>query len=405
VKVLQLSARLPYPLTDGGAMGIYHLARSVAFEGHDVTFLSFPSPDPKETKEAIAAMSQFCRVQLVSKALPGRVPTLIRTTFRGAYPIERRMMPEMYRAIEELLTKEKFDVVHLDHSHVGKYGLWIKQKFGIPVVLRQHNFETLLYDRFAEQAPNVLTRTVARVHAKRLRIEETTILRGVDAVAAITEEDVVLMRQVAPNAKYSVVPAGVDTDFFQPTSQDQEVENKILWVGGLDWEPNLDGVTWFLKEIFPRIHRSIPEVRMDIVGSGGDRVEQVVTQYQGRIRILGRVPDIREHLAVASVMVVPLRIGGGMRLKLLDFFASGKAVVSTRIGAEGNAATDSAEVLLRDEPEAFARAVVDLLRNREQRAALGKLARRLVEARYSWNRVGEMLVAVYQKAIEEHHKN
>jgi glycosyltransferase involved in cell wall biosynthesis len=399
VKILQLSARLPYPLTDGGAIGIYHLARSIAEKGNDVTFVSFPLDDVTKTNEAIDLLSMFCKVRLVSKPLPSRFRTLVRTVFKGAYPIERRMMSEMFELLEHILTTESFDIVHLDHSHVGKYGLWIKRRFGLPVILRQHNFETSIYDRFAQNEKNTFKRLIALLHAKRLRVEETRILRGVDAVAAITSEDVALMREVAPDVRYRVIPAGVDVEYFKPDDKIPSLENEILWVGGMEWEPNRDALAYFLDKILPRIAERLPKFVFDVVGSGTDRLKSLGV-YGDRIRLHGIVPDIRPFVLQAGVIVVPLRVGGGMRVKLLEFFAMGKAVVATPIAAEGNKSIDNKEVILQANPFEFADAVIDLLGDVSKRSLLGANARRLVEAQYSWQHIGKQLCALYAETLQ-----
>jgi glycosyltransferase involved in cell wall biosynthesis len=320
--------------------------------------------------------------------------------FSGAYPIERRMMPEMFELLEKLLTSNAYDIVHLDASHMGKYGLWIKERFGLPVILRQHNFETLIYRRFAANTKNTLFKIIAQVHAKRMLAEEMRFLRGVDSVVAISFEDERLMKPIAPNTKFSVIPAGVDTDYFVPQSI-ESVENKILWVGGVDWDPNLDAIEFFAKEIFPLIVKVVPEATFDIVGEKTDHLQHLIASGNTNIRLHGRVPDIRPFMAKSVVMICPLRVGGGMRLKLLDFFAAGKAVVSTHIGAEGNAARDDEHILLRDDKESFAEAVIMLLKDENLRKQLGANARALAEQEYSWDSIGKRFCEVYEKVLSE----
>lgn len=397
--ILQLAARLPYPLHDGGATGIYKIAESVAREGHQVTFVSFPHDDAEISKAAVIEMSKFVSIHLTSKPLPPTNLVLLKTLFKGAYPIERRMMAEMFTLIERLMNENTYDIVHIDHAHMGKYGLWMKEKWNIPIVLREHNYETLIYERFADNTKNPLKKLIARIHAKRLRKEEANFIRSFDATIPITLQDEELMRRDAPNATYYTIPAGVDTDYYQPSEQAKEVSNSILWIGGTNWLPNQDAIEYFAKEIFPLVVKSVPDATFDIVGEGTDRLQPLVGQWVDKIRLHGRVPDIRPFMERSAVMICPLRVGGGMRLKLLDFFASGKAVVSTSVGAEGNMACDGEEILLRDDAISFAQGVVELLSNSDLRRALGANARRLVEEEYSWQSVGKRFCEVYEKVI------
>ncbi len=396
--ILQLAPRMPWPLTDGGAIGIFNITKSLAELGHSITLVTFPLENKDETREAAEALSKYAKVELVSRSLPARWKVLLRTLFRGAYPIERRMMPEMFVRLKQILERERFDIVHLDHSHMGKYGLWIKQKYGLPVVLREHNFEALIYERFASTEPNPLKRLVAKIHGQRLKQEEIHFLNSFDAIAAITEADAAIMRKHAPNAALKVIPAGVDTEYFHPRDLAED-EDRILWVGSLEWDPNYDAVRYFLTSIFPLIQKQRPHVQFDVIGKNSERLRRFAAPFGDRVQLLGRVPDVRDYLARSAVLVVPLRIGGGMRLKLLDFFASGKAVVATTIAAEGNLGRDNFELRIADTPAEFASSVVTLLVASALRKSLGNAARSLVEREYSWQVIGERFEQLYSDCL------
>ncbi|MFI5200837.1 MAG: glycosyltransferase family 4 protein [Candidatus Kapaibacterium sp.] len=393
--ILQLTPRMPYPLTDGGAIGIYNITKSLAELGHKITLVTFPLEDEVETREAVEAISKYAKVEMVSKPLPARWKVLLRTTFRGAYPIERRMMPEMFALLKQLMAREKFDIVHVDHAHMGKYGLWLKQEYSLPIVLREHNFEALIYERFSKTEPNPIKAFIARIHGKRLKRQEVEFLKHFDAIAAITQDDAKIMRNYAPDANIHIIPAGVDTEYFRPTTQPEDPD-KLLWVGSLEWDPNYDAVRYFLTEIFPLVLDRRPTTKFDVIGTDSDRVRKLTAGFGNRVRLLGRVPDVRDFLAHSAVLVVPLRIGGGMRLKLLDFFAAGKASVATSIAAEGNIAQHGRELLIADTPESFAGGVLELLSNEELRRALGTSGRELVMREYSWKKIAKDLTGLYE---------
>ncbi|HEX5315662.1 MAG TPA: glycosyltransferase family 4 protein, partial [Candidatus Kapabacteria bacterium] len=349
MNILQLTPRMPWPLNDGGAIGIFNITKSLAELGHTITLVTFPLDSASETEEAVNNLSRYAKVELVSRPLPPRWKVLLRTMFRGAYPIERRMMPEMFALLKKImeftplsqqgegLGVRPFDIVHVDHAHMGKYGLWLKKHYGMPIVLREHNFEALIYERFAKTEPNPFKRLIAAIHGARLKWEEIHFLKNFDAIAAITNEDAAIMRRVAPDANIHIIPAGVDTEYFRPSNQPED-PNQILWIGSLAWDPNYDAVRYFLTSVFPLILRERPEAKFDIIGTDSHRISKLAGGFGDRVQIHGFVPDVRDYLAHSAVLVVPLRIGGGMRLKLLDFFAAGKAVVATSIAAEGNLA-------------------------------------------------------------------
>jgi polysaccharide biosynthesis protein PslH len=404
LRILQLSPRLPYPLMDGGVISVYRLAESTAKLGEQITFVTYPDRDPALNAEARSAIEPIMRLELVSKPMPSRKAMLLRTMFRGAYPIERRMMPEMYALIEKLIEEQQYDIVHIDHAHMGKYGLWIKERFGLPVILREHNYETLIYQRYAKNERNPFKKFVARMHGRRLKKEEFRFIRGLDATSPITPEDEALMRIGVPDAWYETVPAGVDDEYFSPRSA-QEDPATIMWVGGMNWAPNKDAVYYFAREVFPLVRKRYPNARFEVVGVKTETLEDLKKELGDAIALHGRVDDIRPYVERATVMICPLRVGGGMRLKLLDFFAMGKAVVSTSIGAEGNIACNDMHILIRDTPQDFAEGLMRLIDSPQERKRLGAHARQLVENEYSWESVGRRFIELYRKVIERHRGN
>lgn len=385
---------MPYPLTDGGAIGIFKATEATSKAGADITFVAYPEKDADVTREGVQRLSEFATVHLCSKLLPSRPVTLARTIFKGAYPVERRMMKPMFELLASIVEQNSFDLMHVDHSHMGKYALWMKEMYGLPYVLRQHNFESQIYERFARTQKNPVVRRLSEVHGKRLRQEEIVFIREAMHVVAITEEDKELMREAVPQQNFTVIPAGVDTEYFIP-SQSPVDPMAILWIGGMGWDPNREALDYFLREIWPLALKQYPPLHLDLVGEGTDRYE-VPADLRSSVKAYGRVPDIRPYLANAGVMVVPLRAGGGMRLKILDFFAAGKAVVSTSLGAEGNLARDGEHLLLADTPEDFMREIVTLIEDPALRSKLGNSARKLVEDHYSWRIIGEKFFQLYQ---------
>jgi len=389
---------MPYPLTDGGNIGIYNITKHLAALGHEITLVTFPLASLSDTEKAIKDISRFADIRVVSRSLPSRWKVLARTVFRGAYPIERRMTREMFSLLRKIVGTKAYDIVHVDHAHMGRYGLWLQNEFQLPAILREHNYESLIYERFAATEPNILKSLVARVHGKRLKIEEAGFLSKFDAVAAISDEDAKLMRLIAPSSKLTVIPAGADTYYFTPLNQKPD-SNRLLFVGTLAWDPNFDSLRYFLREILPLILKARPNTVLDIVGSEGHRILPYSKDFGSSVIVNGQVPDIRDYLARAAVVVVPLRIGGGMRVKLLEFFAAGKAIVSTSVGAEGNIAEDSKHLLLRDDSLAFAEAVLQLLASPNDRKSLGENARALACSEYSWEKISMRFVQLYQEVL------
>ena len=218
---------------------------------------------------------------------------------------------------------------------------------------------------------------------------------ALDRCLAITAEAAGRLRNLSPHARVVVIPAGVDVEAFRPSPQDEQPET-VVFVGAMDWLPNADAVIWFCQEALPAIRQAFPAVQFYVVGK--DPSPAVCRLAEGgAVHVTGFVADVRDHLARATVFVVPLRVGGGMRLKLLQALAMAKPSVSTTIGAEGIAVAHGQEILLADDAAAFAQCVIDLLRDPGLRVRLGENGRRLVETRYSWEATTDMLEAAYQE--------
>lgn len=399
--ILQIAPRIPWPVTDGSAIGIYNITRAVTARGHRVTFVAYAEPDAPE--HAAGDMASFCDLEIVSHDTRNSPARVLRNLFSDLpYPISKYQSPEMFTRLDELCARRRFDVMHVDHAQMATYGRYVHEKYGIPYVLREHNFETTIYRRHAERARLLPLRWYFGLQAARLLRYETREVAVPDVVAAITAEDAAEITRArashgaARAADITVIPAGVDCAAVRPFAAEPDAAHVVI-VGPLVWAPNADAATWFVDEIWPRIAAAEPAARCTVAGVGPPR--RLRARETARLRFPGFVDDYDELLRSATVMAVPLRIGGGMRVKLLEFFAHGKAVVSTGIGAEGNAARPEQEYLCADSAEEFAEAILLLLRDAERRRTLGAAARALVEREYDWTHIGARFEMAYLAAI------
>lgn len=224
-------------------------------------------------------------------------------------------------------------------------------------------------------------------------------LRLADRVLTVSETDRDAFAQVIDQQKLTVVPTGVDVSYFQPIPVEDR-PNSLVFTGSMDWLPNEDAILYFAEAILPLIKRQCPDISLEVVGRNPSRKLQALAEAEKSIRLTGWVDDIRPFLSRGAVCIVPLRIGGGTRLKIFEAMAMGKAVVSTSVGAEGLPVQSGENILLADTPEAFSDAVVSLLNNSVQRKRLGASARNLVQEKYSWRKVAENFVRTLQQVVE-----
>ena len=295
------------------------------------------------------------------------------------------------KRIQALLTTERFDIVHLDSLDLSAH---LPAVSGIPVVCTHHNIESDLLSRRAKSETSLLRKWYMLLQARLTRYEEQRWCGRVSLNAVVSHGDASRLSQLVPGALVSVVPNGVDTATFRPSP---EVQGGLVFVGGHSWYPNRDAMEYFGESILPLIRRMQPEVAMTWVGRAP---EHTIARYAAQgMRLTGYVDDVRPYVHAAACYVVPLRVGGGTRLKILDAWAMGKAVVSTPIGCEGLDAIDGHNIIIRDTPEAFAQAVVEVLSDPDLRMRIGAAGRSTVETTYDWNVIGRSMIKDYRDLV------
>jgi glycosyltransferase involved in cell wall biosynthesis len=298
-------------------------------------------------------------------------------------------------ALDAISERQSFDVVQIEHCFMAQY----RFPPTAALVLDEHNVEYDIRSRtlaVVRPGPRKLYDSLNHV---KLRAEEQRSWRDVDVCAVTSAHDESIIRGAFPGARTAVVPNAVDTEYFSPIATRKE-PGTILFFGTLSYYPNLDGLTFFLRDVMPAVRRRYPSVSLKIVGMGPP---DALRRFAGPdVTFTGWVEDLRPHLSSASAIIAPLRIGGGTRLKILEAMAMAAPVVSTTLGAEGLAVTHGREVLLADTAETFAEEVVRVLRDDALGAELGAAARGLVERSYDWRASARALEAVYRGAVHRH---
>jgi sugar transferase (PEP-CTERM/EpsH1 system associated) len=260
-----------------------------------------------------------------------------------------------------------------------------------------HNVESEIWRRHAETRSGFVGRFLYGAQYQRMRRYEGRTLARFDGVLAVSDADRETFSRLYPGAirrPVHVVPTGVDTEYFSPSldrnPQSAVRNSELIFTGSMDWLPNEDAMVFFCRDVLPAIRAEEPDVRLTIVGRTPTPAVKKLAEDAG-VRVTGRVEDVRPYMKEAAVYIVPLRIGGGTRLKIFEAMAMGKAVVSTTVGAEGLPVTNGEHVMIADEPDGFARAVVHLMRDVERRRQIEAAARALVVERYDWSAVaGEL---------------
>jgi len=409
VKILWLNAGLLLPLDKGGKLRTWHLMRHLA-RRHAITYLSFAEPD--QCRADIDGMREVAERVItvpradVSKGSVQFYADAARYVLHTVpYAVAKYHSREYTQQLQELLREEGFDLVVADFLPPV---VNMPDRLPCPSVLFTHNVEAEIWRRHFETARQPLKRALMHGQWSRMLAFEGKALDHFDLVLTVSEADRATFQRLYPSEErqYHVVPTGVDTGYFSPgTSQAAPLDGargdkNLVFTGSMDWLPNEDGMLYFCADILPRVRQAESDVTVSIVGRAPTPAVRRLAETRG-VEVTGRVEDVRPQMARAAVYIVPLRIGGGTRLKIFEAMSMAKAVVSTTIGAEGLPVTPGRDIVIADDSVAFADRVVHLLRNETDRRRLETAARQLVVERYDWSVVARDMEAALLRAARQ----
>lgn len=380
MKLLWVNANFLHPTTKGGQIRTLEMLKCL-HRRHEVHYVAIENPEEPEgpaRAHEYSTKSYPIRLNVPDK----RSPAFLLQAAAGLLSsvpvaVSRWCSKDAERLIADLLRKEKFDRAICDFLvSSGHYP-------DLPgCALFQHNVETMIWRRTAGHAAGVKKRYM-QLQARRMFEYERKVCRQVGYTIAVSEVDAALMREMFGVSNVAAVPTGVDIDYFQPRPVDPVAD--LVFVGSMDWRPNEDGVGWFAREILPLIRKQKPDCTVAIVGRNPS--PEIRSLADNKVTITGTVPDVRPYLWGSKLSIVPLRIGGGTRLKIYESMAARTPVVSTSVGAEGLSYRDGEDILIADTPPAFADACVRLLEGEPQRASIADAAWQMVASRFSWEQI------------------
>lgn len=394
MRILQISPRVPYPLTDGGKIGIYNIVKYLALRGHKITLVCFD-----DGKNKYPELEKYCKLIIIRKKIKTTYLGLFLNLFSSIpYGISKYYSPVAKKKIYDLQKKNKYDIVHLDHLHTAFYGVFIKNNFNLPVVLREHNIENMIMKRFYKNKKNIFVKFYAYLQYKKLYKYESNICEIFNQCLMITKNDEKIIKEMNPEIKTSVITAGVDTSYFHPIKIKEE-EFSIISVASMDWLPNIEAIEWFCKEILPLVKNEIQAIKFYVVGINPPN--SIKDLADNNVIVTGYLEDVREYIAKCQVFVVPLKTGSGIRIKILNSLAMGKAIVSTSIGCEGIDVTNGKDIYIADDKEEFAKKIIYLLKNKNERRKLGREGIKLIKEKYQWEKIAEQIETKYAEIIKE----
>jgi len=397
MKVIVIDEWIPWPLESGKKIRSYNLISRLSRK-HEIIYIAYvnvPSELSKlEVMEKLGIkvipVTDDRTVKWTAKFyLEVLANFLSKEPFSTMYHIKQVFIDTLIKAIQD----ERPDLIHCEWTNLSPFLKYVK---GLPVVISSHNIESDIWRRFGEHGSNIFKRFLGYSQARKIERLERYWYPKADMCIAVSPEDKRVMESYG--AKVDLVDNGVDISYYSSFPEAEIDDNAIIFTASFDTFSNQDGAVYFAKEIYPLIKRERPEIQLWLVGKDpSDEIRSFANEDQS-IHVTGTVDDVRSYISRAALCVVPLRIGGGSRLKILEAFALKKAVVSTSIGAEGLSVTHGKDILLADTPEAFSRYVVGLLSDREQRKAMGGEGYSLVKEKYDWGPLADIHDNTWKKA-------
>ncbi len=414
MKLLILTPQLPYPTHQGTTIRNFNIIKNLA-PRHEITLVSFGTPEELQNAEPLRALCR--RIEIAPYPTRTMTQRARDTVFSPLPDMALRLKSDaMHDLVGRVRRDEHYDIVQVEGIEMARYVESFAARRA-PLVFDDHNAEYVLQRTAYESDARRLTRWHAAVYSfiqwKKLERYERDICRRADRVATCSDADTkavaallsVRSKTLALHAsvenrksKISTIPNGVDTDHFVPSDEvcaKPLAELSMVYAGKMDFRPNIDAMLWFCDEILPRIRAEIPLAHIVIVGQKPAARIAALRERQG-VEVTGWVTDTRPYIADAAVYVVPLRMGSGTRLKVLEAMAMGQAIVSTTRGVEGIDLVADRDAVIADAPDAFARQVVALLRDAERRRTLGQAARALAESKYDWRKIVPRFEQVYE---------
>ena len=400
MRIAFVAVRVPYPLNAGGRIRSFHLLKQLA-RTQRVTLVTGIESEA-EARAAAALQEQIPDLALRAARVPPRNAPIRAAARALRNPVDS--LPYTWAAyrhrrfvdnLAQTLRTDAYDLVHCDHVQVAHAALALETP---PRVLNAHNVDSLLVNRLADVEARPLRRMLLRWQAAKVERAERQTYGRFDGGLAMSEVDREHLLRIAPGLPVWTVPNGVDVEWFTPASGRPDPD-LMVFSGAMDWQPNGDAVSYFARSVLPLVRRRRPRARLEVVGRNPSSALLSTLASEPGVSFTGTVDDVRPYLARAALIVVPLRVGSGTRLKILEAWAMAKPVLSTTVGAEGLPGRDGEHLGIADSPEHMARCALDLLADPARAERLGLAGRQLAEASFSWKRIVDGLLAAYEGTL------
>jgi len=400
MRILQLCHKPPLPPVDGGCIAMHNITKGLLNNGQEVNVLAIETPKhPAQLPAFPKDYLQKTRFESVFADTTVRMMDGIRAVLkRKSYHIERFNSKDMACKLAEILKHEHFDIVHIESIYMTPYVDVIRKNSSAKIVVRMHNIEHQIWERLASNESNPFMKFLYHVNEKQLRKVEDSILNKVDGYMTISEPDYQYFEKTAPEIPGVVIPFGIDMDNYE-LEDDFIASDKpsLCHIGSMNWSPNIEGIEWFLDDVWPLIHEAHPDLEFTVAGHGTP--DHLMQRKDANVKFVGTVPDANEFMLDHELMIVPLLSGSGIRVKIVEAMALGRVVITTSVGAEGLSVENGKHLFIADTPEEFLSVINKCIQTPDLCTIISENARGFISLHHNNELITDKLLDFYHQIL------
>lgn len=394
MKVLQLCNKPPIPTVDGGCIAMHTISQGLIDEKIGLKILTASTHKHPFQEELIPA--EFLKQSRIEGVFLDTRVNIIDAfsalVTADSYNVNRFFSTDFDRRLMQILEEEQFDIVHLESLFMTPYIATIRKMSGAKIILRSHNLEHIIWERLANSEANKPKRMYLKHLASRLKKYELQTINEVDGIAAISQEDTKRFTDLKCEVPMITIPFGINLDQYHPQEKQPKRPLRFFHIGAMNWEPNKEGINWFIDSIWPKVQQQPLTFHM----AGRFMPNYLSDLHSDQFLVYGEVDSVQDFMNQNDVMIVPLLSGSGIRIKIIEAMAMGKAVISTSVGAEGINYTDRKDIIIANSEEEIAAAMIELSQHPEKIPAIGENARKLIQDQYDNKKIIKNLIKFYQ---------
>lgn len=398
MKILQLCNKPPLPAIDGGCIAMNNITQGLLAQGHEVRVLTIA------THKHTLQLDQFPKEYVEKTKIKG---VFVDTTVNlvdafsalitsDSYNVSRFFSPDFDLLLIQTLAAEDFDFIHLESLFMTPYIATIRRHSKGKIVLRSHNLEYIIWERLAEVSKNKAKKAYLNLLSRQLKKYEISVINQVDGIAAISNEDAKKYLGFKCYKPIVNIPFGINLEKYKPEPEKSEFPS-LFHIGAMDWTPNIEGISWFIKNVWNQIRMELPDIKLYLAGR--KMPEDLIKYPPDHIEVLGEVESANSFMNSKAIMVVPLLTAGGMRVKIIEAMALGKVVIATRIGAEGIDYIPGEHLIIANTPAEFTNEIVALIKDKKRVDQIGLNARKLIEDKYDNKLLTRDLINFYRSLL------